>query len=71
MEQGHGAGEGFPAFVVCVDVADIVDVCALRAGIAVGGAVPMACQSVELGQASSSSVEDGDLGLDNMRAAME
>ena len=31
----------------------------------------MACQSVELGQTCPSSVEDGGLGLDNMRATVE
>ena len=41
-QEGHGAGQGFPALVGGVDVADVIDVCPLLAGLAARGAVPAA-----------------------------
>ena len=70
-QQRHGAGDGFPAFVFHVDVADMVDVGALWAGMSVGGAVPVACQAVELGHADTPPVEHCHLSLQDMRAAVE
>ena len=57
--------------VVSVYVADIIDVCALGAGLAVGGAVPMAGKTVETGDKGATAVVNGHLRLEDMGTAVE
>lgn len=57
--------------VVSVDVADIIDVCALGAGLAVGGAVPMVGKTVETSDEGATAVVNGHLRLEDMGTAVE
>ena len=54
-----------------VDVAYIINVCALGAGLAVGGAVPMAGKNVETGDEGATAVVNGHLRLEDMGTAVE
>ena len=67
--EGYGAVEDFPVVVFGVDIADMVDIGTLLAGLPLVGTVPTASETIKASHSAAVAVVYGNFGFENVVAA--